>query len=93
MVGVIGTISRTSEISAQRVRPAMVKTRTRRISTGGAAGRSPGPAGPVITTASGDGSSGGLIMEAERGEGILGLRNGFALSDSSEKCFQVVGQG
>ena len=34
-----------------------------------------------------------LVIEAERGEGILCLRNGFALSDQSERGLQIVGQG
>ena len=35
----------------------------------------------------------GLGMEAERSEGILGLRNGFTFPDRAERRFQVVGQG
>jgi hypothetical protein len=31
-------------------------------------------------------------MEAERGEWILGLRNGFALSDLAERVAEIVGQ-
>ena len=33
-----------------------------------------------------------LVIEAERGEWILGLRNGFALSDFSESVSEIVGQ-
>ena len=31
-------------------------------------------------------------MEAERGEWILGLRNGFSLSNRSERFLEIVGQ-
>src|SRR4051794_15350121 len=81
--GAIGTISRTSSIGTQRVRPARVNTSTRRISCGDAAG-----VVSIASTVLGE----PFVIEAERGERILCLRNGFALSNHLERSFQIVGQ-
>lgn len=45
------------------------------------------PSAPNSLSRSGE----SLIMEAERSEGILGMRNGFALSDRSERFAQIIG--
>lgn len=71
-------------MSQHRVRPAIVNTSTRRIGTGGAGGTGFG---------STFGAGAALVIEAERGEGILGLRNGFAFPNRAERGFQIVGQG
>ena len=70
-------------MSQQRVRPATVKTSTRRI----------GRCGPEAAVPAGTSGGVPLVIEAERGEGVLSLRNGFTLSDHAERGFQVVGQG
>lgn len=70
-------------MSAHRVRPATVKTRTLRT---GLWGSGEGAVGAAVSVPASS------VIEAERGEGIPGQRNGFAFSDHPEGGFQIVGQ-
>ncbi len=93
MVGAIGTISRTHSTGAQRARPAMLKTSMRRISAGAADSAVPPTTAEAKSPAESIGLSSGsepLIMEAERSERILGMRDGFAHSDRSERFSQII---
>lgn len=70
-------------MSAHRVRPATVKMSTRRTGFRGSGAGAGGAAVRVPASSA---------IEAERGEGILGHRNGFALSDHPEGGLQIVRQ-